>query len=195
LILNPGANDISIALEKGSGRMIIRNLDLRNGASELLILPPGGSPPNAGEITSFEIAPATVDGGWIMCQSPAKAILKGRNLKAVEVFWFPTGTGIEKPVAAGAMKKVRASAQQDTWELPLSDVMSTSFWAQATDVNGGVIKSIDLGNVGFALDSSPKGQIQIRKLREFRVSYEECQRINDLLGKPSIEMQLQRYLP
>jgi hypothetical protein len=49
------------------------------------------------------------------------------------------------------MKKVGTSPQEDTWELPLPDVMTTNFWAQATDANGKTIKSMDLGNVAYGI--------------------------------------------
>jgi hypothetical protein len=80
-------------------------------------------------------------------------ILKGRNLRSVEVFFYSTGTGIGEmgPRSAGKMKKVRTSPQEDTWELPLPDVMTTNFWAQAIDANGKTIKSMDLGNVAYGI--------------------------------------------
>jgi MFS family permease len=40
------------------------------------------------------------------------------------------------PGSIGQMKRVRASPQEDTWELPLPSVMTTNFWAQAIDTNG-----------------------------------------------------------
>jgi hypothetical protein len=46
------------------------------------------------------------------------------------------------------MTKVQSSPQEDTWELPIGNLMTTNFWAQAIDENGKTIKSIDLGNVG-----------------------------------------------
>jgi hypothetical protein len=49
--------------------------------------------------------------------------------------------------------------------------------------------------IRLAEEALREAQIQIRKLREFRVSYEERQRISDLLSTLSIEMQLQRHLP
>jgi hypothetical protein len=39
-----------------------------------------------------------------------------------------------------------------------------------------------------------EAEVQIKKLSKFRVSYEDRQRISDLISKLSIEMQLQRHL-
>lgn len=55
------------------------------------------------------------------------------------------------PGSAGQMNKVRTSQQDDTWELPLPDVMTTNFWAQAIDTNGKTIRSMDLGNVAYGI--------------------------------------------
>jgi hypothetical protein len=155
LVLNPDVNRLSIRLEKGTGTVVRRNRSITNGeydsftfAGEARELPDG----YAGEIVSFEIEPSIYN-GWTLGQRGAKVILKGRNLRSVEVFFYSTGTGIGEmgPGSAGKMKKVRTSPQEDTWELPLPDVMTTNFWAQAIDANGKTIKSMDLGNVAYGI--------------------------------------------
>jgi hypothetical protein len=152
LVLNPGVNRLSIVLKKGSGTAVLRNRSIHNNDYESFVfkgkareLPDG----YAGEIVSFAIEPSTYDGGSTHCERGAKAILKGRNLKSVEIFFYSTGTGVGEmgPGSAGQMKKVRTSPQEDTWELPVPDVMTTNFWAQAIGANGKTIKSMDLGNV------------------------------------------------
>lgn len=154
VVLNPGVAPLEIVLEKGTGTEVRRNLSLsNNGQDEVFTfkrsarrVPEGYS----GEIFSFEIEPPTYDGGWNLCQSGAKAVLRGRNLKSVEIFFYSTGTGIGEtgPASAGQMNKVRTSPQQEIWELSVPDILATNFWAQAIDTNGKTIKSIDLGPVG-----------------------------------------------
>jgi hypothetical protein len=155
LVLNPDVNRLSIRLERGPGTLVHRNRSISNGeydsfsfAGEARELPDG----YAGEIVSFEIEPSIYN-GWTLGQRGAKVILKGRNLRSVEVFLYPMGTGLGEagPYSGGQMKKVRTSPQGDTWELPLPDVMTTNFWAQAIDANGKSIKSMDLGNVAYGI--------------------------------------------
>jgi hypothetical protein len=155
LVLNPDVNRLSIRVEKGTGTVVRRNRSLTNGeydsfafAGEARELPDG----YAGEVVSFEIEPSIYN-GWTLGQRGAKVMLEGRNLRSVEVFFYSTGTGIGEmgPGSAGQMKKVGTSPQEDTWELPLPDVMTTNFWAQATDANGKTIKSMDLGNVAYGI--------------------------------------------
>jgi hypothetical protein len=147
---------LSIRLEKGTGTVVRRNRSLSNGeydsftfAGKARELPDG----YAGQIDSFEIEPSIYDGGWTLAQRGAKVLLKGRKLKSVEILSYPTGTGLGEagPYSVGQMKKLRTSPQEDTWELPLPDVMTTSFWAQAIDTNGKTIKSMDLGNVAYGI--------------------------------------------
>jgi hypothetical protein len=156
LVLNPDVNPLSIRLEKGTGTVVRRNRSLSNGeydsftfAGKARELPDG----YAGQIDSFEIEPSIYDGGWTLAQRGAKVLLKGRKLKSVEILSYPTGTGLGEagPYSVGQMKKLRTSPQEDTWELPLPDVMTTSFWAQAIDTNGKTIKSMDLGNVAYGI--------------------------------------------
>jgi hypothetical protein len=155
LVLDPGVNRLSIRLERGTGTVVRRNRSISNGeydsftfAGKARELPDG----YAGEIVSFEIEPSIYN-GWTLGERGAKVILKGRNLRSVEVFFYSTGTGIGEmgPGSAGQMNKVRTSQQEDTWELPLPDVMTTNFWAQAIDANGKTIKSMDLGNVAYGI--------------------------------------------
>jgi len=161
LILNPGVNPLEVFLEKGSGTVVRKNRSIHNGGTpEDQFFTFEGSArqapnDNRGEIISLEIEPSAYEGGWIMCkQRGAKAVVKGRNLKSVEIFWYSTGTGIGlmPPAKAGPMKKVRTSPQGDTWELEVPDLMATNFWAQGIDANGKTVKSMDLGNVGWNVE-------------------------------------------
>jgi hypothetical protein len=161
LILHPGVNPLEVLLEKGKGTVVRKNRSIHNGnpgEDEFFTFKGSARPApngNRGEIISLEIEPSAYEGGWIMCKQPgAKAIVKGRNLKSVEISWFSTGTGIGlyPPAIAGPMKKVRTSPQGDTWELGVPDLMATDFWAHGVDANGKTVRSMNLGNVGWNLE-------------------------------------------
>jgi hypothetical protein len=105
LVLNPGVNRLSIRLERGTGTVVRRNRSISNGeydsftfAGKARELPDG----YAGEIVSFEIEPSIYN-GWTLGQRGAKVILKGRNLRSVEVFLFDgnwnrrDGPGVRRP--------------------------------------------------------------------------------------------------
>ncbi|MBZ5613992.1 MAG: carboxypeptidase-like regulatory domain-containing protein [Acidobacteriia bacterium] len=157
-VLHPGVIWLDIFLEKGTGTVVRKNRSAHDGGTlddEFLSLREGereSRSNNRGEIFSLNIEPAVYEGGWIMCKERgAKAIVKARNLKSVDIFWYSTGTGIGEmpPAKAGPMKKVSTSADGDTWEIEVPDLMATNFWAQGIDLSGKVIKSMDLGNVGW----------------------------------------------
>ena len=154
VILHPGVAWLDIYLEKGSGKVVRKN-NGRNGMAEFFELKPGErekTDPRKAEILSLNIEPATYEGGWIMCTDEGtKAVLKARNLKSVDIFWYSTGTGIGEmpPAKAGPMRKVKSSADGDTWEIEMPDLMATDFWAEGKDREGNVIKSMDLGNVSW----------------------------------------------
>ena len=159
LILNPGVNALQILLEKGTGTVVRKNRSISNGRNsyqdEFLRFDGSAGAPNGdgGEIISLDIEPAVYEGGWFVCESGAKAVVRGRNLKSVEIMWYSTGTGIGfmPPGRAGPMKKVRTSLHEDTWELQLPDLGTTDFWAQAIDAKGKTVRSINLGNV-YSID-------------------------------------------
>jgi hypothetical protein len=50
------------------------------------------------------------------------------------------------------MTKVNTSPMGDTWEIELPDLMTTDFWAPGIDAHGDVVKSMNLGNVGWLVD-------------------------------------------
>jgi len=161
LVLNPGLIPLVIYLEKGAGTVVHKNLSRSNGATpndEFLTFQGSSQEAqgrNRGEIISLYIEPSVVEGGWIVCkQAGAKAVVKGRNLKSVEIFWYSTGTGIGlmPPAKAGPLRKVSASPDGDTWEIELPDLMATDFWAQGIDAHGNVVKSMNLGNVGWDVE-------------------------------------------
>jgi hypothetical protein len=161
LVLNPGVNPLGIYLEKGTGTVVHRNRSRANGSTpedEFFTIKGDGREAensNRGEIISLYIEPSVVEGGWIMSkQRGAKAVVKGRNLKSVEIFWYSTGTGIGlmPPAKAGPMKKVSTSPEGDTWEMELPDLMTTDFWAQGLDAHGDIVESMDLGNVGWHIE-------------------------------------------
>jgi len=152
LVLNPGVVGLDLVLKPGTGTEVRRNLSIRNGKNQVFSfkgaarkLPEGF----VGEIFSFEIVPSTFRDGWTTCGGNAKAILKGRKLKSVDIFLYPTGTALGEngPYLLGHMTRLQSSPQGDTWELPIGNLMTTNFWAQAIDENGNTLKSIDLANV------------------------------------------------
>jgi hypothetical protein len=74
----------------------------------------------------------------------------GKDIKSVEVRYYPTGTGVTESSRLGDMNKVSQSVNGDTWELKLPTfILATNFWAEATDLKGQKIKSTDLGSVGY----------------------------------------------
>ena len=99
-----------------------------------------------GSISSFAIVPSTKEGqSWTMYKKGAKAILKAKNITSAELWYTPTGTEI-KSTFGGTMSKVGV----DTWELELpANLLTTSFWAEATNLTGKKIKSVNIGNVGY----------------------------------------------
>lgn len=152
LVLNPGVCGLDLVLKRGKNTEVHRNLSIHNGENQVFSFRgPAREVPEGfvGEILSFQIVPSTFRAGWTTCGREAKAILKGRKLKSVDIFLYPTGTGLGEngPYLVGHMIRVQSSAQGDTWELPIGNLMTTNFWAQAIDENGKTIKSIDLGNV------------------------------------------------
>jgi len=161
LVLNPGSIPLEIYLEKGTGTVVHKNLSRSNGATandESLPLQesnPEALARNRGEIISLNIDPSVVEGGWIMCkQAGARAVVKGRNLKSVEIFWYSTGTGVGlmPPAKAGPLTKVNTSPDGDIWEIDLPDLMATDFWAEGIDAYGNIVKSMNLGNVGWHVE-------------------------------------------
>jgi hypothetical protein len=161
LVLNPGVNPLEIYLERGTGAVVHKNRSLRNGGTpgdEFLTfkgISQEAQNDKRGEIVSLFIEPSVYDGGWILCKhAGAKAVVKGRNLKSVAILWYSTGTetGRMPPGKAGPMKKVNTSPTGDTWEIELPDLMTTDFWAQGIDAHGDVVKSMNLGNVGWLVD-------------------------------------------
>ena len=127
--------------------------ELKTALRTLRIVDPWVCRSNAGyksHFWNFSLhSPSTFRGGWTTCGRNAKAILKGRKLKSVDIFLYPTGTGLGEngPYLVGHMTRMQSSPQGDTWELPIGNLMTTNFWAQAIDENGKTIKSIDLANV------------------------------------------------
>ncbi len=105
-----------------------------------------------GSISSFAIIPSTKDGQpWTMYKKGAKAVLKAKNIASAELWYTPTGTEM-KSTFGGTMSKI----DQETWELELPEnLLTTSFWAEVTDLSGKKIKSVNLGNVGYE-EAKPK---------------------------------------
>ena len=153
LVLQPGIRPLDIFLPKGTGTLVRTNGSIHAGNlyEDKFDSYPGKAPEHAprgsGEMISFEITPWTYDGGWITCGKDARAIVKARNLTKVGIGWVPTGTGVTDSVDI-AMTKVSTSPEGDTWEAPLSQIMSTHFSAGGTDSRGKGVASMDLGNVG-----------------------------------------------
>lgn len=103
-----------------------------------------------GEIFSLTITPSTKDQIWTNYRSGAKAVVRGKNLSSVEVRYVYTGTEVREISSAGNMSKISESSQEQVWELTLpNSLLTTRFWAEAKDLTGQDVKSVDLGNVGY----------------------------------------------
>jgi len=152
LVLRPGLVQIDVFLPKGTGTLVRTNGSIYPGDpyDDQFEAYPGEAPEHLpsgrGEILSFEIRPFTYDGGWITCGKGAKAILKAHNLTKVGIGWTPTGTGVTESVGLD-MLKISTSPEGDTWEVALSDIMSTRFAAGGVDNSGKTVRSMDLSNV------------------------------------------------
>ncbi len=102
--------------------------------------------PPAPEIISFSIVPSISEGGWTMYKDGAKAVLIAKNIKSATVIVVFSGTDINNPTKLGEMVKVA----EGRWELALPKfLLVTNFWAEATKLDNSIIKSKNLGNVGY----------------------------------------------
>ncbi len=106
------------------------------------------SPLITAKIISFSIEPSRKDGGWTMYRNGAKAILLGQNIKSVTVMAVFSGTEMDDAKSLGKMVKVDEKGER--WEFLLPKfLLATNFWAEATGLDNSVVKSHDLGNVGY----------------------------------------------
>jgi len=104
--------------------------------------------PLPAEIISFSIEPSKNDGGWTMYKDGAQAVLIGKNIQSAVVMSAPTGTDMGNAKILGQMVKSEKSSEIWIFTLP-KYLLATNFWAEATGQDGKVIKSRDLGNVGY----------------------------------------------
>lgn len=147
LVLNPGVRPVTVYLQKGQGTVV--RLNGESSPDEFFEIPSSRAS-RAGEIIALEIRPYTYYAGWIRCTSGSKAVLKGRNLKAVKLYFYSTGTGMGEmpPGESGPMEKVATSGDIETWEISLQgEWMTTNFWAAGIDVNGESVRSMDVGGI------------------------------------------------
>jgi hypothetical protein len=102
-----------------------------------------------GSISSIRIEPSTTDGNWIMYRHGAKLVISGNNLESVKVKAMPTGAGMGAEYPNGLVLG-EAVHSSDAWIFSLPDsLMTTNLWAEGLDTEGNMVKSADLGNVGF----------------------------------------------
>lgn len=152
LVLHPGVRTLDVFLPKGSGTLVRINGSVYAGNpyDDQFAAYPGKAPEylprGRGQIISFEITPWTYEANWISCGKNAKVIVKARNLTNVGIGWTPTGTGVTDSVGI-TLTRVSTSPDGDTWEAPLSDIMSTHFAAGGTNKQGKNVASMELGNV------------------------------------------------
>ncbi len=107
-----------------------------------------------GKIVTLTIEPSTSEGGWLMYQTGAKAVLEAERLKNAELRVIPTGTAMAQLYpngkALGQMTKIVSAADGEKWYFALPDyLMTSSFFVVAIDQSGKQIKSQDLGQVGY----------------------------------------------
>lgn len=105
----------------------------------------------------FTIEPSHKVNGWTAYNYKKGAVAKifGENLKSVEIYQFPTGTGIGEEYPGGILvgKAISLSSQKDTWALQMPEgLRTTSFWIKIELLDGRKIdglyeEGLDLGNV------------------------------------------------
>lgn len=102
------------------------------------------------EITSITIEPSESDAGWTMYTDEALLIVRGRNLKSVTAFIFPTGTGIGESYPNGVELGKLTVSGEDEWSFDMPrGILATNLWVVAETNDGRQLKSSDLGNVGY----------------------------------------------
>lgn len=102
------------------------------------------------EITSLSIEPSEYQNGRYVYKYGAKAVVRGNNLKNVEIRIMPTGTGMGMEYPDGKLLGQATQINGNTWSLDMPEnLLTTSFWAEVEDPNGKRIKSLDLGHVSY----------------------------------------------
>lgn len=111
-----------------------------------------GSANKKGVVYSLEIEPSRLSHGWILYKKGAVATLKAKNIKEAVILYYPTGTEIGEQFPNGVKLGQMTQSKEDddiwTYSLP-PGLMTTNFWVEATDLENNVLKSKDLGNVGW----------------------------------------------
>ena len=105
----------------------------------------------------FTIEPSHKVNGWTAYDYKKGAVAKifGKNLKSVEVYQFPTGTGIGEEHPGGILvgKAISLSSQKDAWALQMPEGLgTTNFWIKielqdGKKIDGLYEEGLDLGNV------------------------------------------------
>ena len=105
----------------------------------------------------FTIEPSHKVNGWTAYDYKKGAVAKivGKNLKSVEIYQFPTGTGIGEEHPGGILvgKAISLSSQKDAWALQMPEGLgTTNFWIKielqdGKKIDGLYEEGLDLGNV------------------------------------------------
>lgn len=67
-------------------------------------------------------------------------LVDGANLGKVEVWYWPTGTGITKPALLGTARRITVPGEHERWVLQIpSDLLAVEIFATAFDKAGNVI--------------------------------------------------------
>ena len=109
--------------------------------------PASNSQNSTASIESISVEPSHKIDNWILYNDGAVVKVVAKNVQSVEIKFDPTGTG---QTTQSLGQATSLSSQQYAWALPLpAGIMATNMWAEAKDSSGNIIKSPDLGNVGY----------------------------------------------
>jgi hypothetical protein len=101
---------------------------------------------------SLAIDPAKYESGWWAYKKGAKLAIDGYGFYSVLVKGYPTGTGVGEDFPDGLTlgEATLESGTQNSWSFVLPEgMLLTNLWVEGTTADGRMIKSQDLGNVGY----------------------------------------------
>ncbi len=102
---------------------------------------------SSGSISAIAVNPSYRIGNRTMYNDGAAIKVTGENLQSVEIKYNPSAAD-QNGQSLGQAASL--SSQQNTWALALpKGFMATNVWAEGRDGQGSIVKSQDLGSVGY----------------------------------------------